>query len=63
MDAFRSPDRVSTAGADIFAAAGWLRRRRCGVAIMAACARDRDTVMFVACYQNIGQVIFEDEIQ
>ena len=63
MDALGSPDRIATTGADIFAAAGWLRRRRCEVAVVAACARDRDAVMLVACNENIGQVIFEDEIQ
>ena len=63
MDALGSPDRVSTARADIFTAAGWLRRRRCGIAVVTACTGDRDAVMLVACNKNIGQVIFEDEIQ
>ena len=63
MDALSSPDRVSTARTDIFAAAGWLRRRRCGIAVVTACARGRDAVMFVACNENIGQAIFEDEVQ
>ena len=34
-----------------------------GIAVVTACARDRDTVMFVACNENIGQVIFKDKIQ
>ena len=63
MDALGSPDRVSTARADIFTAAGWLRRRRCGIAVVTASAGDRDSVMLVACYQNIRQVIYKDKIQ
>ena len=47
MDALGSPDRIATTGADIFAAAGWLRRRRCGIAVVTACARDRDTIELV----------------
>ena len=38
-------------------------RRRCGIAVVTACARDRDTVMLVSCNENIGQVIFENKIQ
>lgn len=30
---------------------------------MTACAGDRNTVMFVACDENIGQVIFKDKVQ
>ena len=63
MDALGSPDRIATTGADIFAAAGWLRRRRCGIAVVTACTGNRDSVMLVPCDENIGQVIFEDEIQ
>ena len=63
MDALGSPNRVPATGADIFAAAGWLWRRRCGIAVVTACARDRDTVMLVSCNENIGQVIFENKIQ
>ena len=48
MDAFCSPDRVSTAGTDILATAGWFYGRRwCGIAVMAACAGDRDAVKLI----------------
>ena len=47
MDALGSPDRVSTAGADIFTAAGWLRRRRCGIAVVIASAGNRDTIELI----------------
>ena len=63
MDALGSPDRIATTGADIFAAAGWLRRWRCGIAVVIASAGNRDSVMLIACNENIGQVIFKDKIQ
>ena len=63
MDALGSTDRVTAAGTDIFAAAGWLRRRRCGISAMTACAGDRDTVMLIPGDKNVSQVIFEDKVQ
>ena len=63
MDAFRSPDRVSTAGADIFTAAGWLRRRRCGIAVVTACARDRDTIKLIPGDKNVWKFIFKHKVQ
>ena len=47
MDALGRPDRIATTGADIFAAAGWLRRRRCGIAVVIASAGNRDTIELV----------------
>ena len=53
MDALGSPDRIATAWADIFAAAGWFRRRRCGIAVVIASAGNRDTIELIPCDKNV----------
>ena len=63
MDALGSPDRIATTGADIFAAAGWLRRWRCGIAVVIASAGNRDTIELIPCDKNVWKFIFKHKVQ
>ena len=64
MNLSGGPDAHSTARADIFAAAALLRKRGPdGRSAVGPCACHLKAAVFIAVYQNVGQVVFNDEIQ
>ena len=64
MDQLCSPDRVSTARADIFPAVGWLGwYGGHSSAAVSASAGDRDSVEVVPGNQDISQSGFQNEVQ
>ena len=64
IDHFRSPDRITAARTDILPAVGWLgwHRDHSSTAVSAS-AGDRDSVEVVSGNQNIGQSVFQNEVQ